>query len=215
MFGLANCKQYQPWQGWYFVVPWLPAKPDAGFPSYQIHLFHKYLETISTGQRFIRKHINWRASVCYNPTRCQKPNSDSRYCRRCWTKLFFQQHPFPFHVAAAGLLAEAVSWFLRWQNKLSLKKRKVAKLISKLFFKSSTNPVPDIKSDFSKRKSYISDTLNQTGMWIAEQCFIHNQGPRKAGTTSGEAQNFPDLECQYHTSNLYFQLSHTSTAVLP
>lgn len=126
----------------------------------------------------------------------------------------FNSVHFHFMLLQLALLAEAVSWFLRWQNKLSLKKRKVAKLIRKLFFKSSTNPVPDIKSDFSKRKSYISDTLNQTGMWIAEQCFIHNQGPRKAGTTSGEAQNFPDLECQYHTSNLYFQLSPTSTAAL-
>lgn len=111
MFWLANCKQYQPWQGWYFAVPWLPAKPDAGFPSYQTHLFHKYLETISTGQRFIRKHINWWTSVCYSPTQCQKPNLGLRYCR-CWTKLSFQQRPFPFHVAAAGLACSSSVLFL-------------------------------------------------------------------------------------------------------
>lgn len=67
MSELADCKQCQPWPGWCSAVPWLPTKPGAGFPSYQIHLFHKFLEAIKTGQRLIRQLITWRTIVCYNP----------------------------------------------------------------------------------------------------------------------------------------------------
>lgn len=111
MSELADCKQCQPWPGWCSAVPWLPTKPGAGFPSYQIHLFHKCLEAIKTGQILIRQHINWRTSVSYNLVLHQKSNLELQGLQETLENLHFSQVCFHSMVMQAKPLGNVAFWW--------------------------------------------------------------------------------------------------------